>query len=89
MRDVFCVIKLTSVIFNYTRGHSQRTDVNLGALAAERPWGKGTGGVRGEGFGGRGQWWSAGVLPFAGVTVLFFSSPNWAPGPSSQHTLFD
>lgn len=42
------------------------------------------GGVRGDGFGGRGQWWSAGVLPFAGVTTLLFSSPDWAFGPSSS-----
>lgn len=62
----------------------------FGSLGCRKTLEKGHGrGVRGEGFGGRGQWRSAGVLPFAAVTTLFFSSPNWAFGPSSQHILFD
>jgi len=47
----------------------------FGSLGCRETLEKGHGrGVRGEGFGGRGQWWSAGVLPFAGVTTLLFFS---------------
>lgn len=63
--------------------------MDLAAPAVERAQRKGTGGVRGEGTGSTGHWWSSGVLPFAGVTALFFSSPSWASGPSLQHILFD